>query len=310
MHRTDGDAHVNNRFMSEDAATGTAATEVTADWLNAVQEELAALAEGGNQILDKANNAQVLAAVQHLVSHGGSDFLTAIRDGVADDKDTLKKIVDWAAPLASPALSGTPTAPTPSAGDSSTRLATTQFVSDNALPRHHLDIGATVFWTRPYIPVGWTLCNGIPKTAYDGSIFTPPDLSGWFLMATNDLNEIGDTDGSYETSSEDDHNHSISGLKIGSTTLTEDQMPSHYHNSIQISANYTSVNGGSRGPLADGFGLTGVRSTLETNLTSWTGGSRSHTHSASGGSVGSAGGHKHTFRPPTYKIALIAYIGA
>jgi len=34
-----------------------------------------------------------------------------------------------AAPLASPALTGTPTAPTPTAGDSSTKLATTEFVA-------------------------------------------------------------------------------------------------------------------------------------------------------------------------------------
>jgi len=32
------------------------------------------------------------------------------------------------APLASPALTGSPTAPTPAAGDSSTKLATTAFV--------------------------------------------------------------------------------------------------------------------------------------------------------------------------------------
>ena len=39
-----------------------------------------------------------------------------------DIRDTTK------APLASPALTGTPTAPTPSAGDDSTKIATTAFV--------------------------------------------------------------------------------------------------------------------------------------------------------------------------------------
>jgi len=34
------------------------------------------------------------------------------------------------APLASPALTGTPTAPTPTAGDDSTKIATTAFVQD------------------------------------------------------------------------------------------------------------------------------------------------------------------------------------
>ena len=244
MHRIDGDAHVNNRFMSEDAATGTAATEVTSDWLNSIQDELAALAEVGGQALDKANNAQVLAAVQWLIANGGTDFLTTIRGGVAEDKDTLKKIVDWAAPLASPALTGTPTAPTaslatnttqvattafvaaalanmvdsapgaldtlnelaaamgddpnfaatvtnslalkaplaspaltgtptaptPSVGDSSTKLATTEFVNSNTLTRSDLPVGLIAMWSGTQVPSGWTLCNGVAKTDRDGKI--------------------------------------------------------------------------------------------------------------------------------------------
>lgn len=44
--------------------------------------------------------------------------------GEIDDELALK------APLASPAFSGTPTAPTPLAGNNSTRIATTAFVAE------------------------------------------------------------------------------------------------------------------------------------------------------------------------------------
>lgn len=41
----------------------------------------------------------------------------------------VKAITDTKAPLASPALTGAPTAPTPDAGDSSTKIATTAFAA-------------------------------------------------------------------------------------------------------------------------------------------------------------------------------------
>ena len=44
---------------------------------------------------------------------------------------TTQTALDLKAPLASPALTGTPTAPTPTAGDSSTKIATTAFVINN-----------------------------------------------------------------------------------------------------------------------------------------------------------------------------------
>ena len=47
----------------------------------------------------------------------------------ANDAGTFYALADFA-PLASPAFTGTPTAPTPTAGDSSTKVATTEFVQD------------------------------------------------------------------------------------------------------------------------------------------------------------------------------------
>ena len=68
MHRIDGPgATQDERFTEGNPAAAIPATTVTADWLNAVQEEIAHVIEGAGNILDKANNAQLLAAVQALI---------------------------------------------------------------------------------------------------------------------------------------------------------------------------------------------------------------------------------------------------
>ena len=67
MHKIDGDQHQDGRFVSEDARYGEGATQITADWLNAVQEELVNAIKGGGQTLQKTDNAQLLAAIKHLV---------------------------------------------------------------------------------------------------------------------------------------------------------------------------------------------------------------------------------------------------
>ena len=60
-----------------------------------------------------------------------ADLQTAL-DAKGDDADLALK-----APLASPALTGNPTAPTQSAGNDSTRVATTAFVSTAVASRTH-----------------------------------------------------------------------------------------------------------------------------------------------------------------------------
>jgi len=49
--------------------------------------------------------------------------------------DPIDVLAALLAPLASPTLTGTPTAPTPSAGDSSTKVATTAFVATSFAPK-------------------------------------------------------------------------------------------------------------------------------------------------------------------------------
>ena len=77
------------------------------------------------------------------------------------------------ADLNSPALTGTPTAPTASSGTNTTQLATTAFVIANAIPS-----GLISMWsgTIASIPSGWVLCNGSNST---------PDLRNKFIIGAH-----------------------------------------------------------------------------------------------------------------------------
>lgn len=69
MHRINTPtATSDNRFTEGDPTIPIQPTVVSAEWLNAVQEELASVITGAGLTLDAANNAQVLAAIQQLIS--------------------------------------------------------------------------------------------------------------------------------------------------------------------------------------------------------------------------------------------------
>ncbi|MCK8501742.1 hypothetical protein [Myxococcus fulvus] len=62
MHRIDGDGNIAGQFTEGNPGAGVPATQVTDDWLNTVQEEIAGVCET-NGALVKANNGQLLAAL-------------------------------------------------------------------------------------------------------------------------------------------------------------------------------------------------------------------------------------------------------
>lgn len=81
MHRIDGaGATADNKFTEGNPTTGVPATEVTADWANAVQEEPIAVILAAGLELNKADNTQLLQAIQLLIAGGGT---TVNADGVA-----------------------------------------------------------------------------------------------------------------------------------------------------------------------------------------------------------------------------------
>lgn len=66
MHAIDGPGNVAGQFSPGNPQIGQAATVVSADWLNAVQGELASTIEGAGLALSKPDNAQLLAAIRQL----------------------------------------------------------------------------------------------------------------------------------------------------------------------------------------------------------------------------------------------------
>jgi len=91
--------------------------------------------------------------------------LTAVASAISSKAD-----------LNSPALTGTPTAPTASAGTNTTQVATTAFVQ-TALSGA-FSTGMIMMWsgTIATIPTGWVLCNGSNST---------PDLRNKFVIGAH-----------------------------------------------------------------------------------------------------------------------------
>jgi len=85
---------------------------------------------------------------------------------------------------ASPAFTGTPTAPTAAAGTNTTQIATTAFVLSNGVPT-----GAIIMWSGSIasIPSGWLLCNGSSGT---------PDLRDRFVVGAGSTYAVAATGGS------------------------------------------------------------------------------------------------------------------
>jgi hypothetical protein len=86
------------------------------------------------------------------------------------------------------ALGASATATTQSAGDNSTKLATTAYVATNAIPS-----GGIIIWSGASnaIPTGWYLCNGSNGT---------PDLRNRFVVGAGSTYAVGNTGGSADAS--------------------------------------------------------------------------------------------------------------
>lgn len=125
----------------------------------------------------------------------------------------------------------------------------------------------------------WIKCDG----GTDGKGGTVPNLQGRFILGASEDHEAGSTGGSEE------HSHSLSGT-VGSTTLLEEQMPSHTHGITVV----TGYNGA-------GTGYRIWQGTADGNTKS-TGGSLPHTHNFSG-NTGQA-----SSLPPYYALSMIMRI--
>jgi hypothetical protein len=194
--------------------------------------------------------------------------LTAIASAISSKAD-----------LNSPALTGTPTAPTASAATNTTQIATTAFVLANSIPS-----GLISMWsgTIASIPSGWVLCNGSNGT---------PDLRNKFVIGahtdsagvaystvTGSNTQTGGTKDAIVVS----HTHTA-------TSVVTD--PGHLH----TFTNYSNANGASDTPI---IGSSNTLTTVSTN-SAVTGISVATTNSTEG----SSGTNQNL--PPYYALAYI-----
>lgn len=99
MHRIDSPGNANNLFTEGNPSLGVPATEVSDDWLNDVQEELANLIENQGIVLQKGNQNQLEQAINNLLGFGGNqikldplanDTLNQVVAGLVFDKANVK----------------------------------------------------------------------------------------------------------------------------------------------------------------------------------------------------------------------------
>jgi len=126
----------------------------------------------------------------------------------------------------SPEFTGVPRAPTATAGTSTTQLATTAFVAQNAILR-----GMIVMWSGAIatIPAGYALCNGANGT---------PDLRNRFVMGAGSTYTPG-AKGGTPNSTLVAHNHggavSVATKALSGTIKTRNGGGGRYADSVPVS---------------------------------------------------------------------------
>ena len=126
-----GDVIIFNR----DVSSSTAITSAAIDKFDHTENEDTVLLNAVQTLTNKTINASNNTISNLALSMFASGvILTALSNSPSDTKllteKAIKTLLDLKAPLASPALTGTPTAPTATAGTNTTQIATTAFVQD------------------------------------------------------------------------------------------------------------------------------------------------------------------------------------
>lgn len=212
------------------------------------------------------------------------------------DLDIIDSLV---APKASPAFTGTPTAPTAAGGTNTTQIATTAFVASALAALVTVPSGVITMWSGSIasIPAGWLLCDGTNGT---------PNLRDRFIVGAGSTYAVGNTGGAatvaLSTSELPSHSHTFSGTTGGGGTHSHSiNDPGHSHSVTlagagsfvtgTVSMGYTTVTG-SAGTSASGTGIS-INAVGD------------HTHAYSGTTSAVGSGSAHENRPPYYALAYI-----
>lgn len=152
----------------------------------------------------------------------------------------------------SPALTGTPTAPTATAGTNTTQIASCAFVLANSVPS-----GIITMWsgTVATIPSGWYLCDGNNST---------PDLRDKFIIgAKQDETSIAKTNvtGSLTQTGGTKDAVNVSHTHTATSTVTD---PGHTHS---ISGQFATLGGGGHSGPNNSIGVQPNTNSSTTGIT-------------------------------------------
>lgn len=316
MFRIDGPGFApGNLFTDGNPALGIPATDVTDEWLNAVQEELANTIESSGITLNKSTNTQLNAAInsrivaaqsiaRYIYKYSGTGSQTAYTLGVSAPS-TLSVSV-WVngvsmIPTLDYNVTGQNlnfvTAP-PSGTDNI--YATVEGAAQEIVSQ--FNPGMYMAFAASAAPTGWLLCDGsaVSRTTYANlfavigvsygsgngtTTFNLPDLRGRTIFGMDNMGGSGANRISTLTAYADSANGrggassvTPSGT-VGDTTLTIDQIPSHTHpvtGSPAGGGNFSSFGTQSPGNIAGGFASLTAQAI---------GGGQSHTHTITMGSI-------------------------
>lgn len=292
MHRIDtATATPDHKFTEGDPAVPVAATTVSAEWLNAVQEELVAVITGAGLELKKSDNGQLWKAISQLITNAKPGLATKAKPGLVQVGGGLNITPEGLLSVLAASVTQAGIVQLASAlSDSTTMAPTCKAVKDaieSKLSAINVPVGGILAFSGTFggegnrfpIPLGedapdmhWCLCDG---TTTNG--LPVPDLRGRMIRGASDSEPAGSTGGSEK------HSHGLSGT-VGETTLTEAQMPSHTH----------TFGIGTYGSSAEAKGNTSSK-----QRTDATGGSQAHTHTLEGTSDEVAN------IPPYYALSFI-----
>jgi len=297
MHRIDtATATPDHKFTEGDPAVPVAATTVSAEWLNAVQEELVAVITGAGLELKKSDNGQLWQAISQLITNAKPGLATKAKPGLVQVGGGLNITPEGLLSVLAASVTQAGIVQLASGlSDSTTTAPTCKAVKDaieSKLAAVNVPVGGILPFSGTFggegnrfpIPLGedapdmhWCLCDG---TTTNG--LPVPDLRGRMIRGASDSVPAGSTGGSEK------HSHSLSGT-VGETTLTVEQLATHSHaTSLGASRQINWGNNGAVPYLEPGSLSTGS-----------IGGSQPHTHTLDG-----ASGETSSL-PPYYALAYI-----
>lgn len=251
-----------------------------------------ALAAGTGITITGTTTLTIALTTPVAVANGGT--------GTSTSTGTAGSVVLSTAPtISSPALTGTPTAPTAGAGTNTTQIATTAFVA--AALAATVPTGVVLMWSgsQASIPAGWLLCDGTSGT---------PDLRDRFVVGAGSTYAVAATGGAntvtLDTTQIPAHTHSFSGTTAGAGAHTHSVSdPGHAH-TIQLYGSYqASVGTGANGNTQRYGAATGATDAAATGISIVGVGDHTHTFSGTSGSTGGGGSHEN--RPPYYALCYI-----